>query len=208
MFPLFHIWMVINMFVGKKRNRKILFCYSSVTSSYLEKKKKKKLSDAIVCPTVCRPPLFHWHLSDYAVVKSFGLSETGWGIQVATEVTIWTTSPFSPCMAPWMASFTSMSVCRAGASSAAWGWKNGEGRSKKRGKETFCHLKPKTHTYYVVSAWGNISVNLLLQQVKPLSDRLSGFAVAHATVISVKTTIANELKVDGGKEWLQRFGRQ
>lgn len=40
--------------------------------------------------------------------------------QVATEETIWTTSPFSPWMAPWMASFTSMSVCRDGASSAAW----------------------------------------------------------------------------------------
>lgn len=50
--------------------------------------------------------------------------------QVATDVTIWTTSPFSPWMAPWMASFTSMSVCRAGASSAAWDtWKTeGEGR--------------------------------------------------------------------------------
>lgn len=132
MFPLFHIWMVINTFAGKKRNRKILFCYSSVTSSYL-KKKKKKLSDTIVCPTVCRPLLFHWHLSDYAVVRSFGLSETGWGIQVATEVTIWTTSPFSPWMAPWMASFTSMSVCRAGASSAAWG-KRKEKEEVKKGK--------------------------------------------------------------------------
>lgn len=41
------------------------------------------------------------------------------GSQVATEVTIWSTSPFSPWMAPWMASFTSMSACSAGVSSAA-----------------------------------------------------------------------------------------
>lgn len=40
--------------------------------------------------------------------------------QVATDVTIWTISPLSPWIAPWMASFTSMSACRAGASSAAW----------------------------------------------------------------------------------------
>ncbi len=97
----------------------------------------KRLSDLIACQTGCiyRPLMFHRDSSGHAVEQSSGLCWARRGSQVATEVTIWTTSPFSPWMAPWMASFTSMSACRAGASSAAWNtWKRGGGDEWEEGE--------------------------------------------------------------------------
>lgn len=71
MFPLFHIWMVINIFAGKKRNRKTLFCYSSVTSSYLKKKKKSFLARLFVqlfvdhsCSTDTCQTMLWWRVLD------------------------------------------------------------------------------------------------------------------------------------------------
>lgn len=92
----------------------------------------KGFSDLTACQTVSI--LFHWVSSGHAA--EHGCMRDS---QVATEVTIWTTSPFSPWMAPWMASFTSMSVGRAGVSSAAWHereekktWRTGKQRETKR----------------------------------------------------------------------------
>lgn len=57
--------------------------------------------------------------------KSLGSPKSRSLSQVATEETIWTTSPFSP----WMVSFTSISACRAGASSATWDGQKREGEN-------------------------------------------------------------------------------
>lgn len=111
--------------------------------SCLQAKKKKPKTEK------CFFPVFHQWPSVFVkkgfltwlLVRLYAFVDL-WCSTETRQVTIWTTSPFSPLMAPWMASFTSMSICRAGASSAAWNtWKSREGRGDEWENSKILHVK-------------------------------------------------------------------